>query len=406
MLHVLLLILKIIGITLLVILGLILLIILLVLFVPVRYSGDTRCKQDKTPETEENEAEESKKFDLYALAKITWLLHFVSFSFEYSDDLKYKLKVLGIPIMKSDKLKKDGETQLPEKENTLEAEKKEPEENPGSEDQGAYKPELDTENKPDNTESEGSGKDDSSDKTGKEAADSKEYASEKENINNINPEDKPEGKPDEKQNEKSDEKHTEKPDENHDLKEDKNGANGKKKKKIKKTGKKAQNGLNKNKENKEDAEEKQSVVEKIKNIYNKITALLDDRRVKRAYELVKVQLVRLIKAVVPRKIGGYAKYGFENPAITGYITAFLAAEYGRVRKLDIEPHFEDEILEGELNFKGRLYAITFVCIGCKVYFNKDIKYTIKKLKEFKESTPDNETANEISDSTKKNDTEA
>ena len=51
-------------------------------------------------------------------------------------------------------------------------------------------------------------------------------------------------------------------------------------------------------------------------------------------------------------------------------------------------HLEDEILEGELTFKGRIFMITMLCIGLKVYFSKDVKYTVKKLKEFKGDSPE------------------
>ena len=61
MLHVVLLILKIIGIILAALLGLLLLILLLLLFVPIRYKG--RLQKEK---------------ELLVRAKVTWLLHMVS----------------------------------------------------------------------------------------------------------------------------------------------------------------------------------------------------------------------------------------------------------------------------------------------------------------------------------------
>ena len=384
MLHILLLILKIIGITLLAIIGLILLIILLILFVPVRYRGEGRCKQNKTMENADedtgDDAEETKKFDLYAMGKITWLLHFVSLKFEYSDGIRYRLKILGIPFMKSDS---DKETASGDDVKSKKKNKKQKKDGSDDPDQET----ADTEDKEDSDIKEII---DCSDTT--ENTENTENTVNTENTENASSEDKNENNitdENSEQNEISNNPGLEEPD---DKKKTDTEADKKKEKKNKKDkDKKTKDKKKKNKKKDEDAEgseEKQSVVEKIKNIYNKVTALLNDRKVKRAYELVKVQLLRLIKAVVPRKTGGYARYGFENPAVTGYITAFLAAEYGRFRKLDIEPHFEDEILEGELTFRGRIFMITMLCIGLKVYFSKDVKYTVKKLKEFKEDSPE------------------
>ncbi len=78
---VLLIILKIIGITLLVIIGIILLLLLLVLFVPVRY----RFKGSY-----------DEKF--LCRGKITWLLHLVSIRIDVEDKVVTTIRILGIPL--------------------------------------------------------------------------------------------------------------------------------------------------------------------------------------------------------------------------------------------------------------------------------------------------------------------
>lgn len=85
MLHIILLILKIIGIVLLCLLGFLLLSICLVLFVPVRYF----IKAERTAEPESN----------YALARITWLLHIVSVSVSYeNEELNPLIRLFGIKL--------------------------------------------------------------------------------------------------------------------------------------------------------------------------------------------------------------------------------------------------------------------------------------------------------------------
>lgn len=80
MLSVLLIILKIIGIVLLSVIGILLCFLLLVLFVPVRYRVNGYYKD---------------KFVCHG--KISWFLHFISFSFDVEDGVVTSLRILGIP---------------------------------------------------------------------------------------------------------------------------------------------------------------------------------------------------------------------------------------------------------------------------------------------------------------------
>ena len=108
MLTVILTILKWIGITILVILGILIVLLCLVLFVPIRYKADGFYK------------------DSYKVrAKVSWLLHMVSFSIDYEKEQPFhmKLRIFGIPIFdnlkKKDKVPKKAKVQKsPVKEQT------------------------------------------------------------------------------------------------------------------------------------------------------------------------------------------------------------------------------------------------------------------------------------------------
>lgn len=116
MLHILLLILKIIGITIGILLGILVLGLCLALFVPVHYQiTASRTEGEGNPPIE-------------ATAKITWLLHFINVKIKYPAEVYLKARIMFIPIFqlppklkkekrskdKPDKLKK----QKPEKNNT------------------------------------------------------------------------------------------------------------------------------------------------------------------------------------------------------------------------------------------------------------------------------------------------
>lgn len=88
MLHILLLILKIIGIIFLCILGMLILALLCFLFVPVRYRIEVVRKEG------ENEP------PVVVQAKITWLLHFLNVLIRYSTEFYLRIRLLFIPVFR------------------------------------------------------------------------------------------------------------------------------------------------------------------------------------------------------------------------------------------------------------------------------------------------------------------
>lgn len=116
MLHILLLILKIIGIILLSIIGILLLSLCLALFVPVHYQIEAqRIEGEGNPPIE-------------ATAKITWLLHFINIKIKYPAEVYLKARIMFFPVFqmppkpkkekakKSEKIKKSEQVKESEKE--------------------------------------------------------------------------------------------------------------------------------------------------------------------------------------------------------------------------------------------------------------------------------------------------
>ena len=127
MIHILLLILKIIGITILAVLGMILLVLALVLFVPVFY----RVRIIHNPRQTK------------VSAKVSFLWPVVSVAVQYLKKLSYTVRIFGIPILDSEKPKKEKvkkpKQHKPKKQKKVPAEKEDipedifaPLENPGS----------------------------------------------------------------------------------------------------------------------------------------------------------------------------------------------------------------------------------------------------------------------------------
>lgn len=103
-----------------------------------------------------------------------------------------------------------------------------------------------------------------------------------------------------------------------------------------------------------------------------------------ARTLLLQQTKRLLKHIAPVKIRGNLHFGFADPSVTGNTLAAIALFYPVLpKKLFIVPDFQNKILEGELDFKGRIYGIILVIVFCKIWFNKDIQRFRKKSRRSK-----------------------
>lgn len=92
-------------------------------------------------------------------------------------------------------------------------------------------------------------------------------------------------------------------------------------------------------------------------------------------------LLYLLKHIKPRKIKGSLRFGFGDPSFTGQAAGLLylllPANFAGV---DILPDFHHTVLEGELSVKGHIRACHLARIGWKVFRDKELRRFIKKWK--------------------------
>ncbi len=69
-----------------------------------------------------------------------------------------------------------------------------------------------------------------------------------------------------------------------------------------------------------------------------------------------------------------------DPAVTGTVLALLGMTIPfHKNKIMVNPLFDGEnILEGEIFLKGRIYGVVLIKIAIELYFNKNIKYVIHR----------------------------
>ncbi len=317
--------LKIIGIVLLCILGFILLLLLLILFVPIRYRMDAAV-----PETDLEEGFDSEKVNVSA--RFSWLLFVLRGGISFPKDKAFTVRVFGIKILP--KKKKEGAEE--------DKDKAEKEEEKKEEDQ---KPE---DQKEEEKPQDSAGDDKPSEEAGKESEEesSEEAESSSSQEGDAAAEDEDEDKSfldvlwniiDKIDN-------------------------------ILKTP------LNV-------FEKLQYTISRVCDKIDMIKSTLENDIFKRAFDLVKKKLIKILKMILPDKCDIDVMFGSGDPAVTADIMAFYSALYPVLfRNIKYRPDFERKVIYADAHIKGHITLFTIVYSAAVCYFNRDVKKTIKRFK--------------------------
>lgn len=364
MLHIILLILKIIGIILLCILGILLLAILCVLFVPVRYRI----------ELERKEGEGEPPFTVHA--RITWLMHIVNVRIRYPSDKAYvRVRLFLFTLLR-----------VPDGKERQAGHKKRP---PGK--------------REDKTAPDGSQRQPEAIKAEPETS--------TEQADNI-----PEPEPESRQKQEIQQKPEADPADTGDAPMHPDPTPSSKKEEGKPIPTVTIRARNEEAIQAERSEEKTSFREKLsgiaakcKNFFHKIKDLIQNieytirnicdkiksvsdqigyyREViagdafRSSFRLCKGELASIVKSLKPQKLRVNLTIGMDDPAATAEILAFYGMLYPVIGEyVDITGDFDRKRIEGCALIKGRIRAFTFVKTAIRVYFNKDIKKLIKLFK--------------------------
>ena len=373
MLHILLMILKIIGIILLAIIGIALLIVILILFVPIRY----RIQAHRYDDT-------------MAKVNVSWLLSAIRFTLKYNGaEVDTKIRILGFDGSKFI----NGDTKQKQEDiidYTNEEEKTEPKMEPKACDTDA----LD-ENKSDNVSNNTNGIDKSDDTNKDNGIDTEDRTN---TDNAIGTEDSTNT-----DNDIDAEDGTNK-DNDIDTEDGTNKDNG-----IDTEDSTNQSDISSSKEQKKKNTRKPKnifsrLVFKAKKIYHKfktwckklmnmlkkaddiktkllaLAEFIDSREFKDNFAFVKVQLGRLFKHIMPLKHRIKLEFGTGSPDTTGEILGALAVVMALTgMNIQVMPDFDNAIFRGEIYMKGRIRLFNILIIALKVYFNKELRIVADKL---------------------------
>lgn len=109
--------------------------------------------------------------------------------------------------------------------------------------------------------------------------------------------------------------------------------------------------------------------------------LWESDEMKRAVSLCKKQLRYLYRKLKPRLFKCRLMVGMEDPYITGQILTYYCMAYPWIgNNVVLTADFENTVFEGDFVLKGHVRIFTLIKAAVIVYFNKNIRNILKKLK--------------------------
>lgn len=127
--------------------------------------------------------------------------------------------------------------------------------------------------------------------------------------------------------------------------------------------------------------------DKIRSISEKkdrLAEFISDETHLHAFEKAKQEVFRLLRRLSPRVLKANIHYGFEDPGLTGKVLACLSILYPFVGEhAQITPDFQEEVLEGEIRLRGRIFIVHLAALAVNMLLCRDVRRTIKDVKEFR-----------------------
>lgn len=100
-----------------------------------------------------------------------------------------------------------------------------------------------------------------------------------------------------------------------------------------------------------------------------------------AYGLCKEELIAILKCLKPQKVEGKLIVGMDDPAATAKILSLCGMLYPILGgAVDVDGDFERKRIEGRVFIKGKIRCFTILRAAVRIYYNKDIKKVHRLLK--------------------------
>ncbi|MBR5508756.1 MAG: DUF2953 domain-containing protein [Lachnospiraceae bacterium] len=94
------------------------------------------------------------------------------------------------------------------------------------------------------------------------------------------------------------------------------------------------------------------------------------------------EVLYVLKKTRPKKLEGRVLFGFEDPSVTGKCFGAASVFYAWYpKKFELVPDFEQEILECDIQMKGRIRLYIFVGILIRLLLNRDVRQMYQNWKQ-------------------------
>jgi Protein of unknown function (DUF2953). len=131
-----------------------------------------------------------------------------------------------------------------------------------------------------------------------------------------------------------------------------------------------------------------SIIESIKNLLRKkelLVAFWENERNKKGIKLIFQSFKKVLRHILPTKIKGNITFGTGDPCSTGQALGAFSILYARYGNgIQVNPDFENAVLTGHVDIKGRIRLFTLLIICIKLILDKNFKQLRKNYTRLKE----------------------
>lgn len=120
-------------------------------------------------------------------------------------------------------------------------------------------------------------------------------------------------------------------------------------------------------------------IKKICKNVNDLKEFISDDNTKEAFGFLKKEALILLKHIRPRRIKGYVHFGFDDPSYTGNLLGLIYMILrGSPKEFRINPDFENKVFDGEIHAKGKVQCYLLLIIGIRIYKNDNLKLLLER----------------------------
>lgn len=114
-------------------------------------------------------------------------------------------------------------------------------------------------------------------------------------------------------------------------------------------------------------------IQKAEDLYDKLHG---EALIRKAIAL----LEKLLRHILPQKLSGYMKFGFDDPALTGYATGFAATLYPVYgRNFTLDPDFYETCFQADCEGSGRIRLMYLLYLVIWLLIDKDVRRLIRYI---------------------------